>query len=85
MQDELRGLQAEINRKQTLVDELYDHADDDGQVQAFVYSPELAEAMQEEDLTDPNDALAVWEDDVNDLLDQRQALGDCRTAIRTDI
>jgi len=61
MQDKLRDLQAEINRKQALVDELYDHAgeDDNGfvRIPAFVYSPELAEAMQDEDFTDPNDAL----------------------------
>ena len=74
MQDDLRVTQAEINRMQGLVDELCAHMDEDGRVQAFVYSPALAEAMRDEQLSDPNDALAVFEAYVDELLKERSAL-----------
>jgi hypothetical protein len=74
MQDDLRATQAEINRMQRLVDELCAHMDEEGRVQAFVYSPDLAEAMRDEQLSDPNDALALFEDYVDELLQERNAL-----------
>ena len=74
MQDDLQATQAEINRIQGLVDELCAHMDEEGRVQAFVYSPGLAEAMRDEQLSDPNDALALFEDYVEELLQERSAL-----------
>ena len=74
MQDDLRATQAELNRIQGLVDELCAHMDEEGRVQAFVYSPGLAEAMRDEQLSDPNDALALFEDYVDELLQERSAL-----------
>ena len=74
MQDDLRATQAELNRIQGLVDELCAHMDEEGCVQAFVHSPELAEAMRDEQLSDPNDALALFEDYVDELLQERNAL-----------
>ncbi len=74
MQDDLQATQAEIDRMQRLVDELCAHMDEEGRVQAFVYSPGLAEAMRDEQLSDPNDALALFEDYVEELLQERSAL-----------
>ena len=74
MQDDLQATQAEINRIQGLVDELCAHMDEEGRVQAFVYSPGLAEAMRDEQLSDPNDALALFEDYIDELLAERAAL-----------
>ena len=74
MQDDLQATQAEINRIQGLVDELCAHMDEEGRVQAFVYSPGLAEAMRDEQLLDPNDALALFEDYIDELLAERAAL-----------
>ena len=59
---------------QGLVDELCAHMDEEGRVQAFVYSPVLAEAMRDEQLSDPNDALALFEDYVDELLQEGDAL-----------
>ncbi len=74
MQDDLQATQAEINRMQGLVDELCAHMDEDGRVQAFVYSPGLVEAMRDEQISDPNDALALFEDYVDELLQERSTL-----------
>ena len=74
MQDDLGATKAELNRIQGLVDELCAHMDEEGRVQAFVYSPGLAEAMRDERISDPNDALALFEDYVDELLQERSAL-----------
>ena len=74
MQDDIGATQAELNRIQGLVDELCAHMDEEGRVQAFVYSPGLAEAMRDEQLSDPNDALALFEVYVDELLQERSAL-----------
>jgi hypothetical protein len=74
MQDDLQATKAEISRIQGLVDELCAHMDEEGRVQAFVFSPELTEAMRDEQLSDPNDALALFEDYIDELLAERAAL-----------